>query len=178
MKPANNDESCDPGNGQSCSTGSGCPSCGGGKFLLLILAGLAVAYFVANRSDSGPAAPSAVKWAPDYEQALAAASEKNQPILLAFKATWCKPCRDMDNKVFARQEAADALSGWVPVHVDIDEQRKLAAKHDISGVPTLVALSPDGKEIDRESGGLSLQDFAGFLARAEARLKSTQARTN
>lgn len=165
----------EPPRGESCSTTSGCPSCGGGKFLLLIAAGLAVAYFVANRP--GPAAPSAVQWAPGYEQGMAAAKENNQPVLLAFKASWCGPCRTLENEVFAKDAAAKALSGWVAIHLDVDEQGKLADRYEISGVPTLVALTPAGAEIGRTSGGMSLSQFGEFIASAEARLKST-ARAN
>lgn len=163
----------EPARGESCSTTSGCPSCGGSKFLLLLAAGLVAVYFFSNRPNLGPAAPSAVKWAPNYEAGLAAAKENNQPVLLAFKASWCGPCRAMDNEVFAKEAAAKALSGWVAVHVDIDEHGKLAGRYDISGVPTFVALSPSGVEIARTSGGMSLSQFGEFVASAEARLKST-----
>lgn len=165
---SNNPARCDSSEGQSCGTkGAACPSCGGVKLLLLMAAGLVVAYFVSNRPTLAPAAPSAVKWV-NYDQALAKAAENNQPVLLAFKATWCGPCRQMDNQVFAKDAAAKALTGWVPVHVDIDQERKVASQYRISGVPTFVALSPDGKELARTSGSMSLQDFAQFLASAEA----------
>jgi thioredoxin-like negative regulator of GroEL len=162
----------DPAAGEACGTsGSGCRPCGSGKFLLLLLAGLAVVYILANR-PTGPAAPSAVDWITDHDQALALASEQNQPVLLAFKATWCGPCRTMDNEVFAKQAAADALSGWVPVSVDVDEQQRVAARYDVSGIPAFVALSPSGQEIGRAAGVMSLAEFAQFIASAEARTRA------
>lgn len=161
--------------GQSCSTKGGtCPSCGGVKLLLLMLAGLVIVYLLSSRPTLSPASPSAVKWV-DYDHALAAAAEKNQPVLLAFKASWCGPCRQMDNEVFAKDAAAKALAGWVPVHVDIDQQRKLANQYEIRGVPTFVALSSDGKEIARTSGGMSLAEFAQFLASAQAKVPAPTA---
>lgn len=163
--------SCDP-------SGTGCRPCGSGRLLLLLLAGLAVAYFVANRGSQAPAAPSAVNWLTDYDQALAAAAGQNQPVLLAFKASWCPPCREMDNQVFSQEAAAAALSDWVPVSVDFDKQRKVVREYDIRGVPTFVALAPNGQEIARTSGGMSLQDFAGFLAHARARLGTLAARAD
>jgi thiol:disulfide interchange protein len=163
--------------GEACST-SGCPSCFGGKFLLVMLLGLAIAYLLTSRPSLPPAAPSAVNWAQDYDQALAAAAQKNQPVLLAFKASWCGPCRMMENEVFAKPVAAKALSDWIPVHVDIDEQRQLARQYEISGVPTLVALSPEGKEIARAGGVLSLEEFGQFLASAEAQLNQHVSRSS
>jgi len=176
MSDHEKNEYCDPSAGDSCRTsGSGCPACGGGKLLLLILGGLAVAYFVASRPASAPAAPSAVPWAKNYDQAVAKAAETNQPLLLAFKATWCGPCRAMDNEVFAKPAAAKALSDWVPVHIDVDENARLATKYGVSGVPTFVALSPGGKEIARAEGAMSLQQFAAFLAQAQSRLPAPTA---
>lgn len=172
----NDNQASDPTRGESCSPSSGCPSCGGGKFMLLIFAGLVVAYLLANRP--GPAAPSAVKWVPNHDQALAMAAESNKPVLLAFKASWCGPCRTMDSEVFAKDAAAKALTGWVPVHVDVDEEKQVARKYDISGVPTFIALSPEGKEIARTTGGLSLSQFAQFLASAESQVSSPTARAN
>jgi thiol:disulfide interchange protein len=141
-----------------------------GKFLLILLAGLALAYIFTSRPSLPPAAPSAVNWVTDYDQGLATAASKQEPVLLAFKATWCGPCRTLENEVFAKPAAGKALSGWVPIHVDIDKERALASKYEISGVPTLVALSPDGKEIARTGGAMSLAEFGQFLAAAEARL--------
>jgi thiol:disulfide interchange protein len=168
----------DSAQGEACGTsGPGCRPCGSGKFLLVLLVGLAVVYILANR-PAGPSAPSAVAWVTDHDQGLALASEQNQPVLLAFKASWCGPCRTMDNQVFSKQAAADALSGWVPVSVDVDTQQRVAARYDVSGIPAFVALSPTGQEIGRAAGGMSLAEFAQFLASAEARTAAMTAQAD
>lgn len=160
-----------PEDGAACSTtGGGCPACGGGKALLVGLLALAGVYVVTQlMSNSAPAGPSAVNWVEDYDAAMATAAETDQPVLLAFKASWCGPCKWMDAEVFTQEAAAKALSGWVPVHVDVDEQGAVAGKYGVSGVPTFVALSPEGKELNRTAGALDLQQFAAFLAMAESK---------
>ncbi|MBI4579310.1 MAG: thioredoxin family protein [Planctomycetes bacterium] len=156
--------------GESCPTsGSRCPSCGGGKVLLIGLVALAAAYLWVSHRSSAPAGPSAVTWIDDYDAAVVAGARKNQPILLAFKATWCTSCKAMDAEVFTQQAAAKALTDWVTVHVDVDQHADLARKYNITGVPTFVVLSPAGNEVERISGGLSLSDFATFLASASAK---------
>jgi len=162
------DGSCSPASSRG-------PSRGAGKFLLLIAAGLVIIWFLVNGRTSAPADASMVAWVHDYDQALATAREKNQPVLLAFKASWCGPCRIMDMEVFSKDAAAKALSDWVPVSIDVDKQRELARRYRISGVPTFIALSPDGKELAQAVGGMSLQEFAQFLASAEQQLSSPTA---
>ena len=98
------------------------------------------------------------------------AAQKNEPVLLAFKATWCGPCKQMDAEVFAQPAAARMLANWILVHLDYDKDRELARQYGIRGVPTFIVLSPSGKEVDRTDGGLSLQEFAAFLASAQAKL--------
>lgn len=174
--PQNHDQG-DSGQGQACGTsGSACRPCSSGRLLLVLLAAVALAYILTSRSV-GPAAPSAVAWLTDHDHALNLASEQNQPVLVVFKADWCRPCKIMDNQVFAKQAAANALSGWVPVKVDVDEHGKLASQYNVSGIPAMVAVSPDGAEIGRATGALSMQQFAEFLASTEARMSAATTAT-
>lgn len=153
---------CDP------ARPAGCRSCAGSKWVRWIgLLAVVGVYLYASRSG-GPAAPAAVPWVESYDQAMRQAAEKQQPILLAFEATWCGPCRWMDNEVFSKPAAAKALEGWVPTHIDVDKQSRIADQYRVSAVPTFIALSPDGKELARADGALDLNDFARFLASAEA----------
>lgn len=158
----------------SCSTQVGtCPACGRGRFVLLLgLLAVAGIYLYTSRPH-GPPPSSAVNWVEDYDSGLAAAKSTHQPVLLAFKASWCGGCKWMDAEVFSNQAAAKALTGWVPVHVDVDEQRRIAAQYGIRAIPTLVALSPEGKELQRAQGPLDLQQFAEFLARSDAQTPKT-----
>lgn len=132
---------------------------------LLAVATLFAITSLTNRSDNA-AAVSAVNWVTNYDAALKTAAQTNRPILLAFKAGWCGPCKWMDREVFSKPAVGKALSTWVPVHVDIDSQSRLARQYDITGVPTFVMLSSAGKELGRTSGAMSVEEFALFLASA------------
>lgn len=158
-----------PAGHESCRT-TGCPSCGGSKVLLLGLVAVAGAFLFAELRgrSSESAVRSAVPWVSDYNSALKTAAEKNQPVFLAFKATWCGPCKWMDREVFSKPQAEALLSGWVAVHIDIDKEGRLSDQYRIDGVPTFVALSPRGKEVARASGALPMDELASFLASAQA----------
>ena len=131
---------------------------------LLVFGGI---YLYSNRT--GAVAPSAVTWVTDYEAGMARAAQAGKPVLLAFKASWCGPCKEMDNDVFSKPETAKALAGWVPVRVDVDEQAGIAQQYNVNGVPTFVALTPQGQLIATRSGGMNMQEFAEFLASAQAK---------
>ncbi len=58
------------------------------------------------------------------------------PVLVDFFATWCGPCKMLAPTIDA---LTTELAGKVAVYkVDIDESPDLAARYNVSGVPTLM----------------------------------------
>lgn len=53
---------------------------------------------------------------------------------------------------------------FVVERVDTDKEPQRAKDVGIRGIPTLIFLSPDGKELFRMEGGLSAQDTAAKWA--------------
>jgi thiol-disulfide isomerase/thioredoxin len=97
--------------------------------------------------------------------ALAQAKAGNKLVLLDFTGSdWCPPCMELHDKVFSRSEfQAYAESNLVFLVVDFPQKfhlpadagatnELLAAKFNIEGFPTLVALDGDGKELWRHLG--------------------------
>ncbi len=67
--------------------------------------------------------------------------ESPQPVLLDFYATWCGPCK-MLGKVL--EELDQEQEDFRIVKVDIDENPDLAAKWQVSSVPSLFFIK-DGQ---------------------------------
>lgn len=83
----------------------------------------------------------------------------NGVVCVAFKATWCGPCKIMSPILDQlSEEINDAVIGIV----DVEEQRELASKHNVKGIPTLVFFK-DGKEIKRLSGRQDKQTIINEL---------------
>lgn len=121
---------------------------------------------IAATATSTNAAPeSASAWLTDYPQALKVAAEKKKPVLLDFTGSdWCPPCKQLKRTVFDTDEFARyAREHLVLVEVDFPrskpqsselaaQNQRLQKQYSIEGYPTLILLSPEGKEIKRSVG--------------------------
>jgi thioredoxin 1 len=78
---------------------------------------------------------------------------------LKFEASWCQPCK-MLTKIM--EDASEQIT--VPVEkIDIDENMELAKQYGIRGVPTIVLVDDEGKEIKRQSGVMMEAQLLEFL---------------
>lgn len=70
-------------------------------------------------------------------------------VLVDFEATWCAPCKLMAPEI---EKLAESMENELNVvKVDVDELKELALKHEVQGVPTMIAFRK-GKEVDRIVG--------------------------
>lgn len=77
-------------------------------------------------------------------------SATGMPMLADFSAEWCPPCRQMKPIFHKLQEE---YKGKVElITVDVDEKPELAQRYNVSSIPTLVYISPEGKELYRTVG--------------------------
>lgn len=77
-----------------------------------------------------------------------------------FSATWCGPCRMMVPVV---EDLADKhKSDYTFYSIDVDSAEDLAAKYNISVVPTFVVFC-EGKELGRTSGFMEAEELENFI---------------
>ncbi len=100
-----------------------------------------------------------LKWLTDFEQAKTIAQKEHKPIVMLFTGSdWCPPCRAMHQDLFPNKNFEKLAQQVVLVMVDFPrrkpmstEQRMknqaLARQYHQGGVPTFVAVSPDGKKV-------------------------------
>ena len=88
-----------------------------------------------------------------YDPALLAQAQKEgKPVFIDFSANWCLPCKELEIKTFSDPRIHKALESWVLLKADLTEfssgpVEELKKTYGIMGVPTLVFIGPDGKEI-------------------------------
>jgi thioredoxin 1 len=80
--------------------------------------------------------------------------------VLKFEASWCSPCKMLSRVI---EDAKDKITAEIEC-VDIDENADLAKQYGIRGVPTMVVVDSEGKEIKRQSGMMMESQLLQFLS--------------
>ena len=84
----------------------------------------------------------------------------DKPVLLDFYADWCGRCKMLSPVL---RELAEENSGTVQVGtVNVDEQRELAMRVQVSSIPML-AVFKDGKEITKSVGYRPKSEIAAMV---------------
>jgi len=104
-------------------------------------------------------------WSTDYEASIAQAAASKKAILLEFTGSdWCPPCMKQNKDVFEQPAFVDyAKEKLVLVKLDFPQRKeqdpaikernqKLATQYGVEGFPTIILLSPEGKELVRQVG--------------------------
>lgn len=87
----------------------------------------------------------------NFQQALDLAKSKGQLLLVDFGARWCPGCVRLENEIFDQKFFKLATKNYVKVKVDTDlyENVVLSEKFKIYGIPTLMVMNSEQKEISR-----------------------------
>jgi len=119
---------------------------------------------------SRPRATTPFPWGHDFTAARAQSKSASRQLLIDFEATWCGPCKSMDEWVWTDAEVAARLqAGYVGVKLDGDVEKALAKRFNVAGYPTMIALDASGNEARRVVGYQSSSQMLAFLN--AARLK-------
>lgn len=105
---------------------------------------------------TGTAFASEVEWleGQTWDEIISMAQERDTQIVIDFYATWCGPCKMLDNQVYNVSDVVQTMSSLVNFKVDVDkeEYKELTKLFKISAMPTVVVCRKDGSEIDRFLG--------------------------
>ena len=101
---------------------------------------------------------------PDFfTEALETAKRDGKPIVLDFMATWCAPCKRIASETYVEDNVAKLLDGCILLKIDTDENPEIAKHFDVSGLPDIRFLDPDGTEVKKLRGFQDAESFAPEL---------------
>lgn len=96
----------------------------------------------------------AIPWMVQLDSALVVARESGKPMMIDFMATWCPPCRAMEDSTFHRKDVVGKAEAFVPVRIDVDQQPDVAnayggnaQKYGGIGIPNMLFLTSEGERI-------------------------------
>jgi len=95
-------------------------------------------------------------------QARQQAKSQGKFLFVDVYTTWCKPCKEMEQQVFALAEAGQLLNThFIAIRIDADQDKSAQVNAlKVTAYPTMFYFHPDGKTLHRQEGAL---DAAAFL---------------
>ncbi len=110
-----------------------------------------------------------ISWLEDVKEAKKASSGSKRPILMFFHYEHCDGCKKTISNTLPKMSVIDAVNeGYVPVMLDIEEQKDLVKSYGVDWTPTFIVADSSGKETFRWVGYLPEDDFLGQLNMALA----------
>jgi len=132
--------------------------------LLLALAGNLLVAQNAVAQDGSQAGAGEIFWYKDLNEAIAAAQQTNQPILVDFWADWCGPCKIMDAEVYTNPALVAAFrEKMIGLRIHFDLQPEMVRKFEVPALPFLVFTNSYGTPLLEHRGLLEAEDMTTVI---------------
>ncbi len=114
-----------------------------------------------------------IQWRQYTETLVRDAQASSKPVVIDFFADWCIPCKELDTITFSDPSVVSYDGRVLFLKVDLTNDsspfvQKIKRKYKIKGVPTVVFLGRDGREIEslRLIGFVGPEEFVKRLEKA------------
>ncbi len=98
--------------------------------------------------------------------AIEEAAKINKKVFVDVMATWCAPCRVMDEEVFSRNDVRETINKnyvYYKVNGEKGNGPAISQIYEVKMYPTLLILDSNGIVISRNDGALSGTKLIKFL---------------
>ena len=105
-------------------------------------------------------------WEDSWESAFTRARSEDKPVLVTFEAEWCVWCKKLESTTYRDSEVMSLIAAsMVPLALDVDGSGKeLSNEFAVESLPTVLVVSPDGRERGRINGYLPPGQFVDAVS--------------
>lgn len=121
-------------------------------------------------SQAAAAELPSIPWTSGWKAAERRARAEHKPMLVDFWAEWCEWCHELDRTTYRDASVVDLARGFVPVKINAEgtlAEMDMAAKHEVSTLPTIAFVSPGGRVFLRRTAYEGPDAFAATLRAAQ-----------
>ncbi len=99
-----------------------------------------------------------------YSQSI----KNNEKMIIDFYADWCIPCKELDAITFSDPRVIEKTKSFKTYKVDMthtmdEKTEKIRKQFNIKGMPTIIIMDSNGKEIKRLTGFIDPDEFLKII---------------
>ncbi|MHB8580300.1 MAG: protein-disulfide reductase DsbD family protein [Ignavibacteriaceae bacterium] len=119
-----------------------------------------------------PEKKNSIEWKSYSENSLSQSTSLNRGAIIDFYADWCIPCKELDASTFSNPKVIEESKNFITLKANMTKTlspdvEQLRDKYKIVGVPTILILNSEGKEIQRITGFVNAKEFSEMLEKVE-----------
>lgn len=109
----------------------------------VLLSCLGLAFTVSVAFAAGITKLDSKMWHHDMQKAHKVAITEDKPMVIVFGASWCRFCKKLENETLSDPRMKQYIKqNFIPVHLDLDEEKRIGKILEIKSLPCTVVLSP------------------------------------
>jgi thiol:disulfide interchange protein len=109
-----------------------------------------------------------VKWATDYDKALAQAKSEKKLVMVDVYTDWCGWCKKLDKDVYTKADVVALSKEFVCIKLNPEKDRKNGKLFKVDGYPAIIFTDAKGKELHRIGGYMAPEPFMAEMKKALA----------